>query len=181
MPGTLDAWANLATVAGVGVAFISAGLVVWQVRKAREAAHEERAKAAHQAYIHLCIEHPELSSSEAFLVYLKAKRATMAPGAPTTQSAPGAPGTSATGAAAPLDYGNLDYSGRDAEVERYAWFVSFMLNTMEQIHETQSGDAAWNAVIASIVGHHGPYLAKRWADSRPHYGDDFTTLVDASI
>ena len=111
----------------------------------------------HREYLRLCVEHPQLTSSDAALVHLGRK-----------------------------DFiGILDDDQLSMESERVLWFLSYVLMTMEQLTETtqigQNPDQWWRAVIKSQIKYNEGLLRVVWPEWAKHYSDDLCKIVEETL
>jgi hypothetical protein len=67
------------------------------------------------------------------------------------------------------------------ESERALWFASFVLNTVEQILESNPRDEFWKATMAAQIDYHRELLDEVWPEWREHYGPGMQTFVDHEL
>jgi len=151
MPNTYSDWSSVATIVAVAVACVSAILVIVQIKRSEHATRSNTASEAYRDYIRACFERPWLSCSEGMVAYV---------GKPLAQ---------------------WDRSGADNKVEECLWFLSYALNSLEQVHLTRPADDHWLQVIRSVVGYHGDLLREDWAYNPAHYAPAFAAIVKAAI
>lgn len=143
--------AALALIVGA----VSLVLLMRQTRAASQTALLTTAFDAHKEYIKLCIEYPELSSSEMMLQHLK------------------------------RDNFSGIFEDTTPKVEKALWFISYVLFAMEQLALSSSKegivDPAWEATIVDQLGYHRALLIEAWPEWKHHYSPIMDNLVQTAI
>ena len=138
--------------AGVGAV---AGLTSATVasRTAQGVARSSRAHTLYNDYLKRCFEHPELASFNAFAgVHAKRRKFTYDP-----------------------------FQFETVEVEKYHWFMSLMLEAMEQILDIKGVDEAWTTTVSDQVNYHGGYFAGAWQSMRCSYSEAIRQIIDPLV
>jgi hypothetical protein len=151
LPELVDAQ-NISAAAAV-LTVLVAGIAAWialaQIAANRSQAREAIAMDTHRQLLCLCIERPELSSSTLMLKTLRRK--TFA--------------------------GIEDEATMTPKTERALWFASYLLNTIEQILESNPKDVAWRKTMTAQAGYHRALLEEVWPGWAEHYGPGLRTFM----
>jgi hypothetical protein len=140
---------GFATAIGVGFALVTVFVTAWQVNINREINRETNALQTHREYLKLCIEYPHLSCSIIF-----------------QEDNP------------EIELDKITkYITR--ETEQYLWFISFMLNTYEQIFLMYPKNSEWRSSISSNIEYHMPVIKEIWHEVGEHYNPRFQEFVSS--
>lgn len=144
--------ADIATIVGGWATFFAFVYAFVQVRSTLKANREAAALEAYRDYLMACVERPEFSSYHMFVDRYP-------------NAFRGGIGDIAT-----------------LEVQQYLWFLSNLLNTVEQIAEHVSiSNDEWYVVIKSQLGFHWRTLDAMWKQWGPAYSPRLGALVTAVI
>lgn len=67
------------------------------------------------------------------------------------------------------------------DADRYEWFLSYLLNTCEEILEHVSSRGGWLRALGNQLTYHAPALAVVWPRWRATYGRKMRRLVDQVV
>ncbi|MCA1371673.1 hypothetical protein I6F15_30855 [Bradyrhizobium sp. BRP14] len=70
---------------------------------------------------------------------------------------------------------------RNEDVDRYEWFLSYLLNTCEEIVENVSSKGEWHLALTNQLNYHAPALEILWPKWRATYGRKMKQLGDSVI
>tara|TARA_B100000678_G_scaffold177164_1_gene147767 strand:+ start:285 stop:881 length:597 start_codon:yes stop_codon:yes gene_type:complete len=115
---------------GIAVATLLAGLL--QMNRAVRLSHEMNALDSYQAYLNLCIEYPEFTSTTLAKEKLKID-----------------------------DMSKVD-DLITPEAERYVWFISFLLSSCEKILRSANSSRKWSLIIENQLSYHRSTLVAVW-------------------
>jgi hypothetical protein len=145
---------SIVALVGAGVGAV-AGLTSAAVASltSQAVARSSRAHTLYNDYLKRCFEHPDLASVNAFEgVHAKRRKPTYDP-----------------------------YRFETVEVEKYHWFMSLMLEAMEQILDIKGGDEAWKRTVSDQVNYHGGYFQGAWRSMRGSYSEALRQIVDPLV
>jgi hypothetical protein len=136
-----------ASAAALVIGAVAAWIAYAQIKANATLARENTALETHRQLLCLCIERPELSSSTLMLKAL----------------------------------GRTSFRGILVELtprsEQALWFVSYVLNGIEQILESNPRDAAWRSTMAAQVDYHRDLLNEVWPAWAEHYGSTLRAFL----
>ncbi len=151
MPDVTDWMQASAAVVGAGIAVAAAWYARKQIEGGLKTSRESVAMEAYRSYLSLCIEYPQMSSSDMYLKLTNRK-----------------------------NFVGIMEELSEAS-ERYLWFVSNLLDTGEQIVEHVDGREQWRALILQQVKYHAPALVEAWPDWKYAYGDIMCGIVVEAV
>lgn len=147
-------WNSLAIIAqAVGLPIAGLALLVGaaQIIMSARTSSKEGALQAHRDYLKMCFDHPEFSSTEQFLINHPEEKL------------------------AEL------LSERSIAQVKYLWFLSVMLNSLEQIIEFVSAKGGWRTLAIDQVRYHYGAIEVVWYEWQPHYGSTLRGIVQDAL
>lgn len=146
---------GFATGFAVLIGGISLLLIYFQTRQAAVISQQAMAIGAHKEYIHLCIQHPHLSSSHMMARFLGQEK-----------------------------FNNI-LNDLSVESEKALWFMSYVLFAMEQLILTNihhgKVDPAWQSTVEDQLGFHADLLRIVWPGWRSHYSDRMGKIIQSIL
>jgi hypothetical protein len=140
-----------ASVIALAIAAAATLAAFLQIRSNAKLSRDNTALEAHRELLKLSIDRPELSSSTLMLQHLHRR----------------------------------DFAGildeLSTESERTLWFLSYVLNAMEQILESNARDPWWRATMAAQVSYHEGLLREVWPTWREHYGEVLQRFMEDEL
>lgn len=140
-----------ATFVAALIAFAALLAAAIQVRLAQKISRESGALQAYREYLRLCFDHPDFSSFNMF----RAKH--------------------------PDSERFLGTNVLDEQSERYQWFLSILLNTVEEIVLNVSSKNEWRTALVTQLSYHGGALEVIWPALKGHYDQRLNNLVADGI
>ena len=142
---------DIATTFGVVVAGLALVLGVLQMRSSAKVSREGGALQAHRDYLKMCFEYPDFCSTDQFVASHSAR-----------------------------ELQDLLEERTTGQV-KYVWFLSIMLNSIEQIIEFVSAKGGWRDLAVSQVRYHYGAMVMFWQEYRDHYGETLSGIVDEAL
>ena len=130
---------------------IALAVGVAQIIWSARLARETGAREAHRGYLQMCFEHAEFSSTEQFL---RNHQDELLPELLNERTLPAV---------------------------QYLWFLSVMLNSLEQITDFVSARGEWRALAVDQVRYHHGAIAEVWLEWRGHYGRSLVGIVEEAL
>jgi hypothetical protein len=146
---------GFATAFGISVALFSAVLIFYQTISTNRTTRHAAALSARADYIKFCMEHPEYSNSRIAMHTLKIK-----------------------------NFDSILENNTRPDVERALWFLSYVLNAMEQLLNTavsRKERDAWEQTAIDQLRYHAGLLSAVWPQWRRHYGSHLQKVIDQII
>lgn len=140
-----------ATLAAAVIAFAALLAAAIQVRLGQKMSREAGALQAYREYLRLCFDHPDFSSFNMFCV---------------------------------RHANSVQFLGTDdldEQSERYQWFLSILLNTVEEIVLNVSSKNEWRTALLTQLSYHRGALERIWPGLQGHYDQRLAGLVEQSI
>ena len=142
---------DIATTVGVIVAGLALILGAVQIRNSAKISREGSALQAHRDYLKMCFEHPDFCSTNQFVKSHSED-----------------------------ELEHLLEERTNGQV-KYAWFLSIMLNSIEQIIEYVSAEGGWRDLAIAQVRYHYGAMEIFWEEYGDHYGDTLGGIVEEAL
>lgn len=151
----------LAIIVGVVIAYCALDVAKEQIASSNASQKEATAQQAYGEYLKLAIEHPELAGG------LREQNESKGDSQQISAS----------------ECNCEKEKEKEKEMEKYEWFVSYFLNSGEQIYLATKGDDAWERTLQLQVCYHKKFfLGPRWdQDMKNTFNKKYVDLIESGI